>query len=184
MKAWPSCAAVAGRSGHAGHRREEDRRVSDVAGHRPGGVLLGRDRDDARPAHQPERRLDADVRVGARGTDDRAVGLRADSGNCEVGRHGDAGAGARAARIAVEDVGHVGLAADSAPAARRRSGPEVRPLGEVGLADDQRAGGLEPRDDECVGRCAAGERPEPAVVAMPVVSMLSLTMIGMPSSGR
>ena len=48
-----------------------------------------------------------------------------------------------------------------------------------------RAGGAQPLDDE---RVAAGVLPasahEPAVVGMPVVSTLSLTSTGIPSSGR
>src|SRR4030095_15351558 len=85
----------------------------------------------------------------------------ADGGNCEVSGRDDAGAGARAAGIAIEDVGHVRLVADPAPAARRGSGPEVRPLGQVGLADDQGTGGLELLDDERVVGRATGERKGP-----------------------
>ena len=58
--------------------REHGRRVGDVTGHRAGGVLLGGDRDDAGPADEPERRLDADDAVGAGRADDRAVGLGTD----------------------------------------------------------------------------------------------------------
>ena len=51
----------------------------------PGGVLLGRDRHDAGPADQAERRLDADHAVRAGRADDRAVGLGADRHRGQVG---------------------------------------------------------------------------------------------------
>ena len=64
-------------------------------------------------------------------------------------------------------------------------GAEVRPLGEVGLAQQHGAAVAEPRDD---GASFAGREStsasEPAVVLMPsAVSMLSFTMTGMPWSG-
>ena len=143
----------------AGRCAEEYRSVGHVAGDRAGRVLVGADRDDACAAPQPECRLDPDVAVGAGRADDRAVRLRADGRDREISSRDDAGAGARAARVAIEDVGHVRLATDAAPAARRRAGPEVGPLGQVGLADDDRAGGLQLlRDERVVGR-APGECP-------------------------
>ena len=143
----------------AGRCAEEDRGVGHVAGHRAGRVLVGADRDDACAAPQPERRLDPDDAVRAGRADDRAVRLRADGCDREVRCRDDARAGARAARVAVEDVRHVRLAADAAPAARRGAGPEVGPLGQVGLAEDDRAGRLQPRHDERVIGRAPRERP-------------------------
>ena len=143
----------------AGRCAEEYRSVGHVAGHRAGRVLVGADRDDACAAPQPECRLDPDDAVGAGRADDRAVRLRADGRDREIGSRDDAGAGARAARVAIEDVGHVRLATDAAPAARRRAGPEVGPLGQVGLADDDRAGGLQLLHDERVVGRAPGECP-------------------------
>ena len=143
----------------AGRCAEEHRSVGDVAGDRARRVLVGADRDDACAAPQPERRLDPDVAVRAGRADDRAVRLGTDGRDREIGGSGDAGARARAARVAIEDVGHVRLAADAAPAARRRAGPEVGPLGQVRLGDDDRAGGLQLLRDERVAGRAAGERP-------------------------
>ena len=142
-----------------GRCAEEHRCVGHVAGHRAGRVLVGADRDDTGAAPQPECRLDPDDAVGAGRADDRAVRLGADGRDREIGSRDDAGAGARAAWVAIEDVGHVRLAPDAAPAARRRAGTEIGPLGQVGLADDDRAGGLQPRRDERVAGRAPGECP-------------------------
>ena len=136
----------------AGQRAEEDGRVGDVAGDRAGRVLLGGDRDDARPADEPERRLDPDDAVGAGRADDRAVRLAADRDRREVCGRDDARARARAARVPIEDLRHVRLATDPAPAAGRRPGPEVCPLGQVGLADDDRARGAHLAHEERVIR--------------------------------
>ena len=65
-------------------RAEKNRRVGDAARHRAGGVLAVRDRDDAGPAHQSDGGLDADDAVGRGRTDDRAVGLSADSYRAEI----------------------------------------------------------------------------------------------------
>src|SRR5439155_6052808 len=102
---------------------------------------------------------DPNVGVGAGRADDRAVRLRADGCGREISTSGDAGAGARATRVAIEDVRHVRLATDAAPAARVWAGPEVGPLGQVGLADDDRAGGLRLLRDERVAGRAPGECP-------------------------
>ena len=115
--------------------------------------------------------------------DDRAVGLRPDADGREVRGDAHARPGARAARVAVQDIGHVGLAADAAPAARRRHRAEVRPLRQVRLRDDDRAGGAQPLDDERVAGLLPASAHEPAVVGMSVVSTLSFTSTGMPRSG-
>ena len=48
-----------------------------------------------------------------------------------------------------------GLAAERGPAAGRVGGPEVGPLGQVGLADDHRPGRAQPGDQEGVARFGA-----------------------------
>src|SRR6185437_2256801 len=63
-----------------------------------------------------------------------------------------AGAGARAARCAIERVGVVRLTAAAAPAARRMGRAEVRPLAQVGLAEYDGAGGAQALGDERVAR--------------------------------
>ena len=86
----------------AGRCAEEHRGVGHVAGDRACRVLVGADRYDARAAPQPECRLDPDDAVGAGRADDRAVGLQADGRDREIGSSDDAGAGARATRVAIE----------------------------------------------------------------------------------
>jgi len=56
----------------------QQRGVGDVARDRAGGVLVGRERDDARARHGAERGLGADDAADAGRRDDRAVGLGAD----------------------------------------------------------------------------------------------------------
>ena len=102
----------------AGHCAEDDRGIGDVAGHRPRGVLIGRDRDDAGTTHQPDRRLDPDDPVRARRAHDRSVRLGPDAHRGEIRCHADGRAGARATGVAIEDVRHVRLSADATPAAR------------------------------------------------------------------
>ena len=59
---------------------------------------------------------------------DRPVGLGADRDRGQVGGRRDAGAGTRAARVAIERVRHVGLAAHAAPAARRTASSGSSPI--------------------------------------------------------
>ena len=77
--------------------------------------------------------------VAARRRDDRAVGFGADGRRGQVGGDRGAGAGARAGRVAIERVRILRLPAAPAPAARRMRRAEVRPLAQVGLAEDDRA---------------------------------------------
>ena len=164
--------------------REHGGRVGHVAGHRPGRVLLRRDRDDAAAADQAEGGLDADDVVGAGRADDRAVGLGADGDRGQVRGGGDRRAAAGAARVAVEDVRVVGLPAPRGPSARRRGGPEVGPLGEVRLAQDDRAGGAQLATRNASAGPAPTRASEPAVVcSRSAVPTLSLSSTGMPSSG-
>ena len=73
----------------------------------------------------------------------------------------DAGAGARSAGIAIEHVGVLRLPAARAPAGRRPRRAEVGPLAQVGLAEDDRAGLAQPRDDEGILPAACAS-PSPA----------------------
>ena len=146
----------------ARERREQRRRVGDGSSHRPRRVLGVRDRDDAGAAHEADGGLDPDDPVDRGGADDRAVGLGPDGDGAQVRRDRDAGARARAAGAAVERVWVPALAAAGAPPAARTRRAEVRPLGQVRLAEDHRAGLAEPPDHERVAggpRVAERERP-------------------------
>src|SRR6185503_16443946 len=70
----------------------------------------------------------------------------------QVGRNGRAGAGARAAWVAVEHVRILRLAAAAAPPARGVRGPEVRPLAQVRLPEDDRARLTKPSGNKRVAR--------------------------------
>ena len=72
----------------------------------------------------------------------------------------------------------------SAPTARRRPGSEVGPLRQIGLPMTTAPADLSRWTMNASAGVLPASAQEPAVVAMPVVLMLSLTMIGMPSSGR
>ena len=78
------------------------------------------------------RRSPAGVGVCARGADDRAIGLGADGGHREVRGGDDAGAGARAAGITIEDVGHIRLAAAFSVSFARRSWNRSGRAGRIG----------------------------------------------------
>src|SRR5439155_6241382 len=112
---------------------------------RTDGVLRVRDRHHTGAAGEADRRLDRRYAVGVAGADDAAVGLAAERNRREVRRRRCARAGARAARVAVDAVRVVRLPAAAGPAADRLERAEVRPLGEVGLAENHRAAGPEVR---------------------------------------
>ena len=89
-------------------------------------------------------------------------------------------------RVAIERVGILRLPAAPAPAAGRVRRPEVRPLAQVRLAEDHRAGGAQPRRPRTHRAAPAtpSSASDPAVVFMrSAVAMLSLIRIGMPCSG-
>ena len=155
-----------------------------VRAHRAGGVLRDGNRNDARAAHQPHRRFQADEPVHRRGTDDAAVGLGADADGGEAGGDCRAGAGARSARVAIEHVRILRLSTARAPAGGGSRGAEVRPFAQVRLAEDHGAGIAQALHEEGVprGRCSA-IASEPAEFTMPATSMLSLIRTGMPCSG-
>ena len=96
-----------------GNRVEHHRGVTHGAAHRSHGVLIVRDGNDPRSAHEADGRLDADNPADGRRAQDRAIGFRADGGRAEIGRDRHAGAGTRARRITIEGVRISGL-----PAAR------------------------------------------------------------------
>ena len=90
--------------------------------------------------------------------------------------------GARSTRDCVEHVGHVRLTADATPTARPRIRPEVRPLGRslpMTIATAASA-----PDYQRVARRRVGERQRAGGAGMPVVPMLSFTMIGSPRVAR
>ena len=93
-------------------------------------------------------RLDAHNGVGLRRRHDRAAGLGSDRCSREVRRDRDRRSGARAGRTAIERVRIPGLPAARAPAARGVRRAEVRPLAQVGLAEDDGAGVAQARHDE------------------------------------
>ena len=131
---------------------EQRRGVRHGARHRSGRILVVRDRNNAGPVDEAERRFHADERTGAGRTDDRAIGLSPDADRREAGRDGRTGAGARAARIAIQRVRIRALPAARTPAARRLRRADVRPLRKVRLAEDDGAGGAQPRDERRVAR--------------------------------
>jgi len=144
-----------------GNRGQQDRRVGHRAAHRAGGVLRVRDRDDARAADEADRGLDADESAVVGRRDDRAVGLGPHRHGAQARRRGGPGAGARARGVAVERVGIPGLAAAATPAARGVRRAEIRPLREIGLAEEDRPGVAQALDHVCIGgrtRIDQGER--------------------------
>ena len=105
--------------------------------------------------------LNPDERGAVRGADDGAVGFGADRGGGEVRRDRGARSGARAARVAIECVGILRLPAAPAPAAGRMRRSKVRPLAQVRLAENHRAGVAQPRRPE-TRRAARGHPRAPA----------------------
>ena len=137
-------------------------------------------------AHQADRRLDADQAVDRRRTDDRAVGLGADADRREVGRDGRAGAGARAARVAIERVrvlasGRRGRSSRSRTASSgswpTRSGSSCR-----GSPRRPRAAARRRRRRAARSTLRA-PASRPSSIMRSAVSMLSLISTGMPCSG-
>src|SRR5947209_1723828 len=92
-----------------------------------------RDRNDAGPAGEPDRRLDPDHTAHSAGAEDGPVSFGAEG---DGGKAGDDGGGARAGATgrAIQCIWIAALAAASAPATRGVRGAEIRPLAEVGLS--------------------------------------------------
>ena len=138
-------------------------------------------------AGQPEGGLDPDQAVVRGGADDRPVGLgperrprpgwrRRPRPSPELEPHG--------LRSSTYGLRH--CPARPAPAAGGLGGAEVGPLGQVGLAEDDRAGPAQPRGPRTRprGTAAPSRASDPAVVSIrSPVSKLSLTRIGMPCRG-
>src|SRR4029077_3631440 len=103
-------------------------------------------------AHEPERWLDAHDPAARRWRDDRPVGLRPDCYGAKICGDRYPRARARARGRPIQRIRITALTASAAPTARRVRGPEVRPLGQVRLAEDHRSRGPEPLDDEGVAR--------------------------------
>ena len=89
---------------------------------------------------------------------------------------------AAAARAARRAVGVPGVARD--PERRPLGGAHDRQLGQVGLAEDDRARRAQPRHEVVVALRRAAVAAVPQVVTSPPTSSVSLTAIGTPSSGR
>ena len=101
------------------------------------------------------------------GTDDRAVGLGGHRERGQARRDPGRGPGTGAGWVPFQRVRVGGLAAQRGPAAGAVRGPEVRPLRQVGLADDHGAGLAQPAHQERVaaagvqqgGRAGRGGHP-------------------------
>ena len=153
----------------AGHRGQQDRRVAHRARHRAGGVLRVRDRDDARAAHQADRRLHAHeaavVRRARRSSRPSRCRRRPPRGSRRWRRRSPSSipTGCDRARTGC------GTGRRAAPAARRLRRAEVRPLAQVRLAENHGARLAQPRDDERVLRARrAVERERPGGRRHPV----------------
>ena len=110
-----------------------------------------RDRDDAAAAHQTHGRLETDDAVHRRRTDDAAVRLGADRDRRQA--RGDRNRRARAgpARIAIEHVRVLRLSAARAPSRRGPRRAEVRPLAQIGPAENDDARVTKAANHEGVG---------------------------------
>ena len=119
--------------------------ISHAAAHRPRRVLTMADRHDVRTRDEAHCGLDPNQTIDGRWANDRAIRLGADGDRRKAGGRRRAGAGRGAAGVAVERIGIARQAADRAPATGRCAGANVGPLGEIGLAEDDRAGFAQPR---------------------------------------
>src|SRR6185369_3679695 len=102
---------------------------------------------------------DSNQRICRRRTHHRAVRFSADGSRAQVRCNGSARSGARAARIALEDVWILRLSTTTAPATRRLRRSEIGPLAQVRFAENQCARFAESLSDERVAlRLCADER--------------------------
>ncbi len=142
---------------------EQDRRVAHRARHRAGGVLAVRDGQDPGAADEADGRLDRDEPVLRRRVEQRARGLGADRRRAQACGHRHRRTRARPAgrdhrhALGVEqrDIGVLHLAAQRRIARGHVDREDVGEFGEVGLAEDHRAGGAQPGDH---GRVLLGAR--------------------------
>ena len=143
---------------NSGESTEQDRGVADGAAHGASAILRVGDGNDAAAADESDGGLDADGAVGGGRTDDGAVGFRADGEGAEICGDACAGAGAGAARIAVESVGIFGEAAAAAPSAGGMAGADIGPFAGIGFGENYGAGLAEfLRDERIFGGLRADE---------------------------
>src|SRR5262249_47733297 len=114
-------------------------RIRHRARVRPYSVLRVRNGNDACATGESDRRLDAPHAIAFTGTADAAARLRAERYRTEIGGHRRCGTGTGPTRIAIERVRVIGQSASPGPPAGGKEGAEVRPLGEVGLTEDDGA---------------------------------------------
>ena len=133
-------------------------------------------------ARQPHRRADAGERLVRRRSADRVAGVAAEADRAEVRRHRRRRAAARPGGDAIERVRILRVAGqDRADGLVRRE----RPLRHVRLGEHDRAGVLDPLDLKRVpARRRSLRAPAiPSALCSPIVSKLSLTIVGMQCSG-
>ena len=175
---------------------EHDGGIGHAARHRPGGVLVERDRHDTVAADPPDGRLDRREHGRGRGTDDRHRGLGADvrgpQAQCRTAarrraarrEHRSAIVEARA-RVTARIIGIERIAAERRIVVRHADDHPVGHLGHHRLGDDDRArvaqvaSSASPRRAARIPRSAAC-RPSSACRS---VWMLSFSATGMPCSG-
>ncbi len=138
-----------------GDRSEQQRGIAHGARQRPGGILRSGDRDDAVAADQTDGGFQADQGGHGRRADDAPVGLGADADGGKS--RGDRAAGARAgaAGRSIQRVGIARLPAARTPAGAGAGRTEIRPLAQVGLAEDHRPGLTQAAHQRRVGLWAA-----------------------------
>jgi hypothetical protein len=126
--------------------------------------VLGRAQGDAAALG-----LQPDQAAGARRDPDRAGAIRPGGRGAQAGRHGGRAAAARAARRAI-GVPRVARDAERGPLGGAHDGQ----LGQVGLAEDDRAGGAQPGDEVVVAldRAAVGGRAPGRELAGHVLGVL------------
>src|SRR5258708_68459 len=95
-----------------------------------------RDGNDSAAADEADGGLDACEPVRGGWADDGTVSFRPNSHGAQIGGDACAGAGTRSTRIAVKRVGILSETAAAAPSAGGVAGANIRPLAEIGFAQD------------------------------------------------
>ncbi|TPX19081.1 uncharacterized protein E0L32_011242 [Thyridium curvatum] len=124
--------------------REYVRRVLDRAGHGAHGVLVLGQGHDQVPRREAGRGLDADQVVHVRRRQNRAAGLRAQGGQREAQRAGDAAARGRPGGVLPRVIRALDLAPVGRPPVAGPVAAEVGPLGQIRLTEDHGARPPEP----------------------------------------
>lgn len=119
-----------------GDRVEQQGCIGDRASHRTGSVLARADGHHMGAADHADGRLETDNTVHAGGARDRSVCLGADRCPRHARRHRRAAARRRSAWVPVGGVGVPRLPTDRAPATGGIPRTDVRPLAEIGLAEN------------------------------------------------